>query len=104
MKKSFIGFTLSLLSACFLHAQTPNYYRSPDKIYLDSQEGHKGTAVWQMHKANECTDPAEHISQPGYATTHWMPAIVPGTVLNSLVHNQVYPEPYYGLRKVIKTK
>ena len=97
MKKSFIGFALSLLSACFLHAQTPNYYRSPDKIYLDSQEGHKGTVVWQMHKANECTDPAERISQPGYATTHWMPAIVPGTVLNSLVHNQVYPEPYYGL-------
>lgn len=97
MKKSFIGFALSLLSACFLHAQTPNYYRSLDKIYLDSQEGHKGTAVWQMHKANECTDPAERISQPGYATTHWMPAIVPGTVLNSLVHNQVYPEPYYGL-------
>ena len=26
-----------------------------------------------------------------------MPAIVPGTVLNSLVHNKVYPEPYYGM-------
>ena len=26
-----------------------------------------------------------------------MPAIVPGTVLNSLVYNKVYPEPYYGL-------
>ena len=26
-----------------------------------------------------------------------MPAVVPGTVLNSLVYNKVYPEPYYGL-------
>ena len=24
-------------------------------------------------------------------------AIVPGTVLNSLVHNKMYPEPYYGM-------
>ena len=96
MKNIFTGIFL-LVSACFMQAQTPNYYRNPDKIYLDSKEGHNGSFTWQMHKADETKDPAEKISQPGYQTGKWMPAIVPGTVLNSLVHNKVYPEPYYGM-------
>ena len=33
-----------------------------------------------------------------------MPAIVPGTVLNSLVYNQKYPEPYYGVNNKIESK
>lgn len=78
-------------------AQTQNYYRNPDKIYLDSKSGHNGDFSWQMYKADEIKDPAEKISRPGYQSGEWMPAIVPGTVLNSLVHNKVYPEPYYGL-------
>jgi hypothetical protein len=32
-----------------------------------------------------------------------MPAIVPGTVLNSLVYNGVYPEPYYGLNNKLES-
>ena len=96
MKNIFTGIFL-LVSACFMQAQTPNYYRNPDKIYLDSKDGHNGSFTWQMHKADETKDPAEKISQPGYQTGQWMPAIVPGTVLNSLVHNKVYPEPYYGM-------
>ena len=96
MKNIFTGIFL-LVSACFMQAQTPNYYRNPDKIYLDSKDGHNRSFTWQMHKADETKDPAEKISQPGYQTGQWMPAIVPGTVLNSLVHNKVYPEPYYGM-------
>lgn len=96
MKRIFTAIFL-LLSACFIQAQTTNYYRNPDRIYLDSKEGHNGSFAWQMYKADETKDPAEKISQPGYQTGQWMPAIVPGTVLNSLVHNQVYPEPYFGL-------
>lgn len=86
-----------LLSACFVEAQTTNYYRNPDKIYLDSKDGHNGGFTWQMYKAGDTKDAAEKISQPGYQTEQWMPAIVPGTVLNSLVHNNVYPEPYFGM-------
>lgn len=88
MKNIFAGIFL-LVSACFMQAQTPNYYRNPDKIYLDSKEGHNGSFTWQMHKADETKDPAEKISQPGYQTGQWMPAIVPGTVLN--------PRPQQGI-------
>lgn len=49
MKNIFTGIFL-LVSACFMQAQTPNYYRNPDKIYLDSKEGHNGSFTWQMHR------------------------------------------------------
>ena len=96
MKNIITGIFL-FLSFCLIQAQTPNYYRNSDKIYLDSESGHNGNFVWQMYKADEIEEPAEKISQPGYQSEQWMPAIVPGTVLNSLVYNKVYPEPYYGM-------
>ena len=33
-----------------------------------------------------------------------LPAIVPGTVLNSLVYDGVYPEPYYGLNNKLESE
>lgn len=81
------------LFACTLQAQTPNYYRNPDSIHLDSKDG----GEWQMMKAGDVNDAAEAVSCTGYDAEGWMEALVPGTVLNSLVHNGVYPEPYYGL-------
>jgi len=97
MTKTILCFLTACLAAAGLYAQTPNYYIHPDRIYLDSGEGHGGSFVWQMKKADEVSASAESLSRPGYATGEWMPAIVPGTVLNSLVHNKIYPEPYYGL-------
>ena len=58
MKHIIFGLCL-LLSSGLTQAQTPNYYRNPDKIYLDSKEGHNGSFTWQMHKADETKDPAE---------------------------------------------
>lgn len=50
---------------------------------------------WVMKKFSEARS-GEQVSAAGYQASGWLPAIVPGTVLNSLVHNRVYPEPYYG--------
>ena len=87
-------FYLCLPASCKLrHPINPK----PDKNIWIRKEGHNGSFTWQMHKADETKDPAEKISQPGYQTGKWMSAIVPGTVLNSLVHNKMYPEPYYGM-------
>jgi len=36
------------------------------------------------------------ISQVKYKTAGWYPAVVPGTVLTTLVKNGIYPEPLYG--------
>ncbi len=64
---------------------------------LTSADGHAGNTQWLMKKADEAGLPAERLSQPGANVEGWMKAIVPGTVLNSLVYNGVYPEPYFGL-------
>ena len=40
----------------------------------------------------------EQASSPG----KWMPAVVPGTVLSTLVKNGLVPDPYYGLNNKIE--
>ena len=74
-------------------AQPKNEARIADRIYLDSRDGHGGNQVWVMKKAAEVNQTAEQLSSTDYTTTDWLPAIIPGTVLNSLVYNKVYPEP-----------
>ncbi|MDP4292415.1 MAG: glycoside hydrolase family 2 TIM barrel-domain containing protein, partial [Bacteroidota bacterium] len=98
---------LSLLCCLFISlsfGQIKNDQRNDDKIYLDSKDGHDGGFIWKMKKAGEVTAPAGTVSKPDYATGDWMPAIVPGTVLNSLVYNMLYPEPYYGLNNKLTSK
>lgn len=103
MKK--IGFIYFLSLFTFtLFGQIKNDHRHSDHIYLDSKETHNGTTFWQMKKAGEVNEKAEIISKSGYKPQDWMPAIVPGTVLNSLVFNNVYPEPYYGLNNKLTTR
>ena len=96
---------LSLLFAAVVTAQNgKNNVGNAQRIWLDSEIGHQGDYQWKMIKAGDATDPGEKISLSNYATTNWMPAIVPGTVLNSLVYNQKYPEPYYGINNKIESK
>ncbi|MDU1890101.1 MAG: glycoside hydrolase family 2 [Dysgonomonas sp.] len=71
-----------------------------ERIYnkvLASKEFHGGQSSWKMKKAGDISNIDKEISTPKVNTDDWMPAIIPGTVLNSLVYNEVYPEPYYGL-------
>lgn len=70
---------------------------------LTSVDGHRGEFVWKMKKAGDVHARSEDISTDKVSTGDWMPAIVPGTVLNSLVYNQVYPEPYYGLNNKLES-
>lgn len=102
--KNLICVVVCLLLCVSANAQVENYSLSPGRIYLDSKDGHEGAFVWKMKKAGEITEPSEALSRSGYATDGWIPAIVPGTVLNSLVYNRVYPEPYYGLNNKISSK
>lgn len=71
-------------------------YPERETIQLRSALGHGGSFSWMMKKAEETSDGAA-ISAPDFATKDWQNAVVPGTVLNSLVTNGVYPEPYFGI-------
>lgn len=100
----FILLLLFLFSPFSMGQTPPNLSRSSDRLWLDSEIGHQGDCQWKMIKAGDATDPGEKISLSNYATANWMPAIVPGTVLNSLVYNKKYPEPYYGINNKIESK
>jgi len=66
-----------------------------DTVILKSSAGHGGQADWRMEKAG-LTGSGAAVSAPGFSTTGWQSATVPGTVLTSLVANGVYPDPYFG--------
>lgn len=81
---------------CFSFSQTRIKEREFKQVLL-SKDGHKGNFIWKMKKAGDISVRSEDISTDKISTTDWLPAIIPGTVLNSLVYNKIYPEPYFGL-------
>ncbi len=95
---------LSLSTFCLSAGQAGNRYRDADRIYLDSREGHGGAYPWRMCKAGDTDAPGEKLSTTTFDDSGWLPAIVPGTVLRSLVYNNVYPEPYYGLNNKLESR
>ncbi len=51
---------------------------------------------WQMQFAAKVTESGAALSTPGFKPAGWYQAVVPGTVLTTLVKAGVYPEPLYG--------
>lgn len=103
MRHTFLFLCLIVFCAG-LYSQPKNDALKAGRIYLDSKDGHNGNFIWKMRKAAEVQKGGEELSQPGFVSDTWMPAIVPGTVLNSLVFDKVYPEPYYGLNNKLTNK
>ncbi|HIZ91498.1 MAG TPA: glycoside hydrolase family 2 [Candidatus Bacteroides merdavium] len=102
--KSLFTLLLIICFPMFVHGQSlPGTLRDTSRICLDSEDGHGGQFRWEMQKAGDVKTSGEELSRPGYPTTDWLPAIVPGTVLNSLVYNKKYPEPYYGVNNKIES-
>lgn len=100
MKTLLFSFFVFFSSLCFSQEV------HKDRVYnqvLKSKDGHKGDFVWKMKKADELNTKIEDISTNKITTDDWFSAIVPGTVLNSLVYNEVYPEPYYGLNNKLES-
>ncbi|HSY18969.1 MAG TPA: glycoside hydrolase family 2 protein [Candidatus Acidoferrales bacterium] len=71
---------------------------------LRSQAEHGGPQKWLMYRQQDVPADGAAISAPGFSVAGWQEAIVPGTVLNSLVHDEIYPEPYFGLNNAHEQK
>ena len=54
------------------------------------------SAGWMLQDAAKIAAKGEEVSRSAFPAAKWYPATVPGTVLTTLVNNQVYPEPLYG--------
>ncbi len=52
---------------------------------------------WVAKKADEISESGEILSTSEYTPSGWINAIVPGTVLTTLIENGDYPDPYFGV-------
>ncbi len=52
---------------------------------------------WKCTNINRVNLPGEKLSQPGYKLDDWEAAVVPGTVLTTMIKNGKVPDPFYGL-------
>jgi len=80
-------------------SQTVNHLTqtsSASSMFLRSKATYQGNSNWQMKRAEGNSTNGKAISSVQYPLSGWQTAIVPGTVLNSLVANKVYPDPYFG--------
>jgi len=51
---------------------------------------------WSICSSQELNEGGEILSTVNFQPVNWYPAIVPSTILASLVENEVYKEPYFG--------
>lgn len=83
LRRSIAATLLTSIAAC---VQAPRAIAPPQAL----------SSGWTLTDAASVRDPAQVVSQPGYMPAGWHNAIVPGTVLTSLVADGTYPEPLYG--------
>ena len=55
---------------------------------------------WRLSRSPAIDAPGERISHPDFDDSHWYQAVVPGTVLTTLIARGVYPDPDYGLNNL----
>ncbi len=51
---------------------------------------------WNIQSSGKLTESGNEISKAGFKTKNWYPATMPSTILETLVKNGVYKDPYYG--------
>ena len=80
----------SVLSLCFVLFVAPLLAQTPaDRQYLHG--------TWRMQSSCQDSAKGEQISLPGFDTSKWHPAEVPGTAVGALVADKTLPDPNYGL-------
>jgi hypothetical protein len=56
--------------------------------------------AWRLQRDSLVAAHGSAISQPGFQTTDWLPATVPGTVLTSYLDDGAIPDPNYGRNQI----
>lgn len=68
-----------------------------DKVNENAYLLHTG---WELAESKQVMSAQGSLYEPGYNTSEWYNATVPGTVLTTLVNQGVYPDPYWGLNNL----
>ncbi len=88
MHKTTLEKPLSLLVCCLCFTAIRRAEGLPAPLRLNSG--------WQLQVAGQVSGSGEQISKADYQPAGWYRARVPGTILTSLVDDQIFPEPLYG--------
>ncbi|QKG57759.1 glycosyl hydrolase [Hymenobacter sp. BRD128] len=64
---------------------------------LAAQQRYELNAGWRALPIGKVPASGAQLSQPGYALTGWLPAVVPGTVLTTQLANKQVPDPFFGM-------
>ncbi len=52
---------------------------------------------WKAKRASDLTLDGSAITGPDYKPEGWLDAVVPGTILTTLLHNKQIPDPFFGM-------
>lgn len=78
-------------------ANPPPAAKLPDPVRFYSAPRLLGVVAWPVDpEKNRPSHSSRWVQAPGPPSPDWYRATVPGTVLTTLVNNNVYPEPSYG--------
>lgn len=66
-------------------------------ITVLGQEKYELSGAWKCRPAVDVKAVPEQLSMGTYTIRDWMPAVVPGTVLTTLLENKKIPDPFFGM-------
>jgi len=87
-KPVFLKFSIALVLLCALVFQS---------VTANAQATYELNSGWKCSPISTVKDNGTDISRAAYSTNSWMPAVVPGTVLTSLIADKKMPDPFYGM-------
>jgi len=62
-----------------------------------AQNKYELNSDWKCSPILKVKDTGQVISNPSYSLTNWIPAVVPGTILTTMLENKQIPDPFYGM-------
>ncbi|MBR9998569.1 MAG: glycosyl hydrolase [Cyclobacteriaceae bacterium] len=72
----------------------------PFQLYPQTGRAQSETRLnhgWKCRNILSVNATGEEVSKSGFETGDWLPATVPGTVLTTLLNNELIPDPFYGM-------
>ncbi|TSD66452.1 glycosyl hydrolase [Inquilinus sp. KBS0705] len=64
---------------------------------VQAQTTYELNSGWKCAPIANVKESSSQVSNSAFSTTNWMDAVVPGTVLTSLVAQNKFPDPFYGM-------
>ncbi|MFZ0280890.1 MAG: beta-glycosidase, partial [Bacteroidales bacterium] len=75
-----------LFALLILHSNSP---AQPRKLLLHDN--------WKAQRTTEVIPDGTEITGSGFVFTGWLDAVIPGTILTTLMHNNLIPDPFFGM-------